>query len=126
MPRTNEKLRTLLCLEGAGALVVKVRDVLGNWPPATWTADDQTCATLTSDSAELRLLWFSAPDDDGWFRLTATDQRGASWSTYCRAPSREVWPPLERALGQFLKAPLGAIGDANLESRARPKSTAQT
>jgi pimeloyl-ACP methyl ester carboxylesterase len=105
---------------------VNVRDVLGNWPPATWTADDPKGGALTSDSRELRLLWFSAPDEDGWFRLTATDPRGASWSTYCRAPTREVWPPLERALGQFLKEPLGIIGDAKLESRARPKPTAQT
>jgi hypothetical protein len=68
-------------------------------------------------------LWFSTPDEDGWFRLTAVDPHGKSWSTYCRTPTSSVWPPLERALGEFLQEPLDRIGDADLESRARPKPT---
>jgi hypothetical protein len=99
---------------------VKVRDVFGDWPPATWAADDRTGGALASAPGELRLLWFSAADADGWFRLTATDLHGASWSTYCRTPTRNVWAPLERALGESLKESLDLIGDVDLESRARP------
>jgi pimeloyl-ACP methyl ester carboxylesterase len=68
-------------------------------------------------------LWFSALDADGWFRVTATDPRGASWSTYCRAPTRNVWPPLERALAESLRQSLDLVGDVDLESMARPKAT---
>ena len=64
---------------------------------------------------ELRLLWFSVPDEDGWFSWTATDPQGASWSTYCRAPSHGVWRALERALSHSLRAPLKRIGDVDLE-----------
>jgi hypothetical protein len=69
-------------------------------------------------------LWFSALDADGWFRVTATDAHGASWSTFCRTPTRNVWPQLERALGEALKRPLDLVGDVDLESRIRPKPTA--
>jgi hypothetical protein len=103
---------------------VKVRDVFGAWPPGAWAADDPKGGDLASAPGELRLLWFSAADADGWFRLTATDLHGASWSTYCRTPTRNVWPPLERALGESLREPLDLVGDVDLESMARPKPTA--
>jgi hypothetical protein len=95
---------------------VKVRDVLGDWPPLEWTADDPRSGSLTSAPGELRLLWFSVPDEDGWFSLTATDPQGASWSTYCRAPSHGVWRALERTLSHSLRVPLKRIGDVDLES----------
>jgi hypothetical protein len=96
---------------------VKVRDVLGDWPPgtSTWAADAPGSGALTSAPGGLRLLWFSAPDEDGWFRLTATDPLGASWSAYCRTPAQSIWPPLERALGELLREPLDRVGDGDLE-----------
>jgi hypothetical protein len=96
---------------------VKVREVLQDWPPPKWASDDAGSA-LTSDPGELRLLWFSAPDADGWFRLTATDSRGAGWSTYCRAPAHIVWQKLEDALAASLKQSLDRAGDVELESVA--------
>ena len=101
---------------------VKIRDVFGDWPPEAWEADDVGTGALTSAPGELRLLWFTAPDADGWFRLTATDLHGASWSAYCRTPTGKVWPPLERALGESLRTPLDRVGDVELESRARPNA----
>jgi len=105
-------------------LRVKVRDVFGDWPPGTgtWAADEPGNGALTSAPGALRLLWFSAPDEDGWFRLTATDPHGASWSTYCRTPAQNIWRPLERALGELLREPLDRVGDGDLESTTCPKS----
>jgi hypothetical protein len=99
---------------------VKVRDVLGNWPPLKWTADDPGNALRARPAAGL--LWFSVPDQDGWFSLTATDPQGASWSTYCRAPSHGVWRALERTLNHSLRVPLKRIGDVDLESMTLPQS----
>jgi hypothetical protein len=98
---------------------VKVREVLQDWPPRTWASDDAGNA-LTSDPGKLSLLWFSVPDADGWFRLTATDSHGASWSTYCRAPEHIVWQALEDALAASLKQSLDRAGDVELESVAPP------
>jgi hypothetical protein len=104
-----------------GRLVgVKVREVFGEWPPRKWAADDPGSGSLTSAPGELRLLWFSVPDEDGWFSLTATDPQGASWSTYCRTPTQNVWRPLEKALGGSLREPLDLVGDVDLESIPRP------
>ena len=94
---------------------VKIREVLGDWPPGKWAADDGGGA-LASDAGELRLLWFSTPDEDGWFSLTATDPKGASWSTYCRT-TQSAWRSLERALGASLKEPLELVGDVEVDSR---------
>lgn len=95
---------------------VKISEVLEDWPPRKWASDDAGSRALTSDPGELRLLWFSVPDADGWFRLTATDSQGASWSTYCRAPTRISWHVLEQALGASLKNPLDLAGDVELDS----------
>lgn len=94
---------------------MKVREVLGDWPPGKWAADDRGGA-LTSDAGKLRLLWFSTPDEDGWFSLTATDPEGASWSTYCRT-TQGAWRVLERALGASLKEPLELVGEVEIDSR---------
>ena len=99
---------------------MKVRDVLGGWPPTKWAADDGANGGPTGDAGKLRLLWFSTPDEDGWFSLTATDAEGASWSAYCRAPGHAVWRALERTLGASLKQPLQQVGDLDLESGTRP------
>jgi hypothetical protein len=99
---------------------VKIREVIGEWPPRKWAPDDASNVRLASDPGELRLLWFSVPDQDGWFRLTATDSRGASWSAYCRTPAQNVWHPLEQALGKSLKEPLELVGDVDLDYVARP------
>jgi hypothetical protein len=99
---------------------VNVREVLQDWPPCKWAPDDADSRALTSDPGKLRLLWFSVPDQDGWFRLTATDSEGASWSTYCRAPTQIVWHALEKALGASLKEPLELTGDVELDSVTPP------
>lgn len=98
---------------------MKVRDVFVHWPPHKWAPDDRSVGALTTDPGELQLLWFSAPDDDGWFSLTAIDSRGASWSTYCRAPTLTLWNPLERALGESLRVALELVGDVDLQLAAR-------
>ena len=101
---------------------VKVREVIGDGPPRKWAPDDASSGSLTSDPSKLRLLWFSVPDQDGWFSLTATDARGASWSTYCRTPqAQNVWHALEQALGKSLKEPLDLVGEVALDYVARPQ-----
>jgi len=103
---------------------VKVREIL-EWPPGKWAAEDGTNGGPTGDPGTLRLLWFSTPDEDGWFSLTATDSRGASWSTYCRTPNHSIGRALERALAACLKQPLQLVGDIDLEldslTRPNPK-----
>jgi hypothetical protein len=100
---------------------VKVREVIGDWPPHKWAPDDASSGSLTSDAGKLRLLWFSVPDQDGWFSLTATDSKGASWSTYCRTPpAQNVWHALEQALRKSLKEPLDLVGEVDLDYVARP------
>jgi hypothetical protein len=94
---------------------VKVRDVLSEWPPRKWAADDLKRSAVSSDPGKLRLLWFSLPDVDGWFSLTATDAQGASWSAYCRAPAN-LWRPIERALAGALRVPLELVGDIELDA----------
>ena len=98
---------------------MKVREVL-EWPPGKWALDDRTSGAPTDDPGALRLLWFSTPDEDGWFSLTATDSQGVSWSTYCRAPNHAVWRALERALSAALKKPLQLVGDLELNAVTRP------
>ncbi|HET7923423.1 MAG TPA: hypothetical protein VFL30_00915 [Rhodanobacteraceae bacterium] len=95
---------------------VKVREVLQDWPPRKWASDDDGSRALTSGAGTLRLLWFSVPDEDGWFRVTATDSHGASWSTYCRAPTQIMWHALEKALGASLKQSLDLAGEVELDS----------
>jgi hypothetical protein len=97
---------------------VKIRDAFRDWPPRKWAADDPKSGAAPGDPRELKLLWFSAPDEDGWFSLTATDAEGASWSTYCRT-SEAVWGSLERSLRKHLREPLRLVGDIELE---RPKA----
>ena len=99
---------------------MKVREILRDWPPDKWTADDGNGRAPTDDAGKLKLLWFSVPDADGWFSLTATDSSGASWSTYCRA-SDGVWHDLERALHASLKRPLELVGNVEVEPFARPR-----
>lgn len=94
---------------------MKVREALQDWPPRKWACDDADSA-FTSDPGQLRILWFSVPDEDGWFRLTATDVYGASWSTYCRTPAHIVWRTLEAALAACLKQSLARAGEFELGS----------
>jgi hypothetical protein len=114
-PSIASKARTKVPVVG-----VKVREVLGDWPPDKWAADDGKGGALTGDAGKLRLLWFSTPDADGWFSLTATDSKGASWSTYCRV-TEDAWLALERALGACLKEPLELVGNVEVESATRPR-----
>jgi hypothetical protein len=104
----------------AGRVVgVNVREVLEDWPPRKWAADDDGSRALARDPGTLRLLWFSMPDADGWFRLTATDSEGTSWSTYCRTPAHIVWRALENALAASLEQSLDVAGDVELGSVTR-------
>jgi hypothetical protein len=98
---------------------VKIRDAFRDWPPRKWVAEGDDSGAVPADPRELRLLWFSAPDEDGWFSLTATDADGTSWSTYCRT-GETVWSALERSMRKHLKEPLGVLGDVELEA-PRPK-----
>jgi hypothetical protein len=102
---------------------VKVREVLQEWPPGNWAGDDGANGRPAGDPGKLRLLWFSTPDEDGWFSLTATDSEGESWSAYCRTPNHALWRALERTLGDSLKQPLQLVGDLDLEldSLIRPR-----
>ncbi|HET7608644.1 MAG TPA: hypothetical protein VFL84_08215 [Gammaproteobacteria bacterium] len=99
---------------------MKVREVLDTWPPDKWTADDGHGRAPTDDAGKLKLLWFSVPDAEGWFSLTATDSSGASWSTYCRT-SDDVWRALEHALHAALKQPLELVGNVEVEPVPRPR-----
>ena len=101
---------------------MNVREALEGWPPSKWASDDSGSRALTSDPGTLHLLWFSVPDPDGWFRLTATDSQGASWSTYCRAPAQITWQTLENALAASLKQPLELAGHVELDTVTRPPS----
>jgi hypothetical protein len=100
---------------------VKVREVLEHWPPRKWASEDDGRRALTSEPGKLRLLWFSVPDQDGWFRLTATDPHGAGWSTYCRATTQIMWQALENALAASLKQSLDVAGDVEIDSVTPPR-----
>jgi hypothetical protein len=99
---------------------MKVREVLGVWPPGQWAADDGNGNGLAPDASKLQLLWFSTPDADGWFRLTAVDSTAASWSTYCRTTDG-LWRALDRALAASLRQPLELVGNVELDTSAEPR-----
>jgi hypothetical protein len=99
---------------------MKVREVLGVWPPGQWAADDGNGNGLAPDASKLQLLWFSTPDADGWFRLTAVDSTAASWSTYCRTTDGQ-WRALDRALAASLRQPLELVGNVELDTSAEPR-----
>ena len=95
--------------------------MLQEWPPGKWAADEGgNNGRPAGEPGTLRLLWFSTPDEDGWFSLTVTDSQGASWSTYCRTPNHSVWRALERTLGASLKEPLALVGDLDLGAVTAP------
>jgi hypothetical protein len=92
-----------------------VSDVITNWPVKRWARDDaHEAAYPPTDSEELRLRWFGSPDDEGWFRMIATDAEQHDWSTFCRINDLAEWPTLELALGAKLRASLGEIGVVEL------------
>jgi len=94
--------------------VVKVRDIISNWPLQKWTADDAGSGSLRDEPDQLRLLWFSSPDTEGWFRVTATDPQQRGWSTFCRIENASQWPLLEITLSAKLRASLAEIGAIDL------------
>lgn len=93
---------------------VKVKDVISNWPLRRWTADDAGGGNLHGEPDQLRLLWFSSPDTEGWFRVTATDDEQRGWSTFCRVENASQWPLLEITLSAKLRASLAEIGAIDL------------
>ena len=93
---------------------VKVRDVISNWPLRRWIADDAVGGNLRGEPEQLRLLWFSSPDTEGWFRVTATDDDHRGWSTFCRVENASQWPLLEITLSAKLRASLAEIGAIDL------------
>lgn len=95
---------------------VKVRDIISNWPLRKWTADDSAGGNLRDEPDQLRLLWFSSPDTEGWFRVTATDAEQRGWSTFCRVENAAQWPVLEITLSAKLRASLAEIGSLDLSS----------
>lgn len=102
-------------LAGAATLSgMKVRDVIVNWPLQKWTPDDPSGEPLSKQPGDLRLLWFSAPDAGGWFRVTATDDADSTWSTFCRVENPAQWPVLEITLSNQLRESLKEIGGLDL------------
>ncbi len=103
----------------AGAAIssgMKVRDVIVNWPLQKWTPDDPSGEPFSKQPGDLRLLWFSAPDAAGWFRVTATDDADSTWSTFCRVENPAQWPILEITLSNQLRESLKEIGGLDLQS----------
>ena len=94
--------------------IVKVSDVISNWPLQRWTADDAAGGHLRGEPDQLRLLWFSSPDTEGWFRVTAVDDQQRGWSTFCRVENASQWPLLEITLSAKLRASLAEIGAVDL------------
>ena len=95
---------------------MKVRDVIAKWPLHRWVADDAQSRDLSpTQAAELRLLWFSTPDEEGWFRVAATDSERRDWSTFGRIADLAKWPILEITLSGKLRASLEEIGALDLE-----------
>jgi hypothetical protein len=101
---------------------VKIRDVLVDWPLDKWVADEPNPASFAGDPGQLRLLWFTSPDADGWFSLTATDRDGRAWSTFYRIQPQDAWRWLESALTSNLGAPLNVIGAIDTEQRPRTRT----
>jgi hypothetical protein len=102
---------------------MKVSDVITNWPTKRWSRDDapQT-AFPPNDSEHLSLQWFGSPDDEGWFRIIATDSDQHDWSTFCRVEDRSKWPALEVALSGRLQASLAEVGMAEIAESAKSDS----
>jgi hypothetical protein len=98
---------------------VKVQEFLVDWPPDRWVADDPNAGGSPENPGELRLLWFTSPDEDGWFSLTATDPEGRPWSTFYRTQSQDTWGSLENVLASNLGAPLSIIGTVDLRHQPR-------
>jgi len=96
--------------------IVKVSDVISNWPLRRWTADDATGGHLRGEPDQLRLLWFSSPDTEGWFRVAATDAQQRGWSTFCRVENASQWPLLEITLSAKLRVSLAEIGAIDLSA----------
>jgi hypothetical protein len=89
---------------------MKVSEVITNWPIKRWAADDAPGAAFPStESANLRLCWFSTPDNEGWFRMIATDSEQRDWSTFCRVDDLAKWPALEITLSAKLRTSLEEI-----------------
>jgi len=93
---------------------VKISDLISNWPLRRWTADNAVGGSLGDEADQLRLLWFSSPDTEGWFRVTATDHEQRDWSTFCRVENASQWPLLELTLSAKLRASLAEIGAVDL------------
>jgi hypothetical protein len=93
---------------------VKVKDAISNWPLSKWTADDAEHGSLSAGPEQLRLLWFSALDTEGWFRVTAIDAEQRGWSTFGRVENPSQWPLLEITLSAKLRASLAEIGAVDL------------
>lgn len=96
---------------------MKVRDVILNWPAKRWIPDETNQPQmLPAEPRELRLQWFSTPDREGWFRMTATDREERDWSAYCRIGDLAKWPVLEMTLSAQLHASLAELDGLELHS----------
>jgi hypothetical protein len=95
---------------------MKVRDAITNWPVKRWAAEDARQVSLPLvDSSALKLRWFSTPDDEGWFRVVATDTEQNDWATFCRVHDVTIWPALESTLSAQLRANVEEIGALEIE-----------
>jgi hypothetical protein len=94
---------------------VKVSDVLEGWSLRKWTSDDALDRAFEGEPGDLRLQWFTFPDPQGWFRITATDANERGWSTFFRLDDAAVWPALEIKLTDKLRASLREIGGLEID-----------
>ena len=95
---------------------MKVSDLISNWSRKRWARDDGPQTIFAPvDPDDLRLRWFSTPDDEGWFRVIATDSKQRDWSTFCRIDELGRWPVLELTLSRKLQASLAEIGALDLD-----------
>jgi hypothetical protein len=72
--------------------------------------------SFEGEPGDLRLQWFTFPDAQGWFRLTATDASERGWSTFFRLGDNAVWPALEIKLTDKLRASLREIGNLEIDA----------
>jgi len=97
---------------------MKVSDILEGWALRKWIPDDAGGhEAFEGEPGDLRLQWFTFPDEQGWFRVTATDAAQQGWSTFFRIEDSSIWPALEIKLTDKLRASLREIGNLDLDGR---------
>jgi hypothetical protein len=101
-------------------LQMTVSELIANWSVKRWASDEGPYTSFPpTESENLRLRWFGSPDDEGWFRIIATDSDHRDWSTFCRLKDLASWPALERALVDKLDVSLAELAHVELGKSAQ-------